>query len=334
MNSIPRKILVVDLAFIGDLLMSTPALTCLRRAFPAAEIDMLVASGSRPVIERNPDINSISSSGVKRGGWGVIRDEAQRLSKERYDLAISLHRGHGTLMMLKLAGIPRRIGFTNGGRGIFLTGGIPFDLYRHRSWNALRLLEKALGIEVDYRTPTRLVLDPESVENIENLLRGLPQSAGIVAINPNAAWATKRWLPERFAQVADSLADKGLTPVLIGGSKEQHVAERVKTAVNHAPVDLTGKTTLDDLAALLARSRCLITNDSGPMHIAHAVSTPVVAIFGPTDPARCGPWLSPIEPLQASVDCAKCYRKTCWHLTCMREITAEAVLTTAQACIS
>jgi ADP-heptose:LPS heptosyltransferase len=98
-------------------------------------------------------------------------------------------------------------------------------------------------------------------------------------------------------------------------------------------MDFTGETTLDELAALLASSKCVVTNDSGPMHIAQALGMSVVSIFGPTDPGRCGPWLGKVEPFEASIDCAKCYRKTCWHLTCMKRVSAEDVLKRALKCI-
>ncbi len=327
------KILVVDLAFIGDLLMSTPALACLRRAYPQARIDILVSPGSSPVIEHNPDVDNVLTTSMKKRGWKGIREEARRLSGENYHLALSLHRAHGTLIMLRQAGIPIRIGFTHGGRGFFLTGGVPFQIQRHRSWNHLRLIEKGLSIDVDYSTSTRLDLDPRAVDTLQELLDGHDLRNGLVAINPNAAWATKRWTPEGFACVADGLSEDGCAPILIGGPNEKQVAEQVKRSSKRQIIDFTGETSLQELAALLSRCRMLVTNDSGPMHMARAVNTPVLPIFGPTDPARCGPWLGEIEPLQNALDCIKCYRKTCWHMTCMRKLDGQTVLRKAQECL-
>jgi heptosyltransferase II len=328
------KILVVDLAFIGDLLMTTPALTCLRKAFPNAEIDLLVSPGSAPVVELNKSISSVILSGMKKGGLESIKKEAKRISEKSYDLAISFHRGHGTLLMLKLAGIKQRIGYTNGGRGFFLSRGIGFELYKHRTWNNLRLLEKALSIEIDYQTPTVLDLDPSAVKTIDYALRDLGVSKEMVAINPNAAWVTKRWLPESFATVADMINQMGFTPVLVGGPKEVPIANLVKGAMKSEAVDFTGKTSLQELAVLLSRCKALVTNDSGPMHIGQAVGIPIVSIFGPTNPTRCGPWLGKIEPVQAEIDCIKCYRKTCWHLTCMKRASVEKVVKRLQYCLN
>jgi heptosyltransferase-2 len=328
------RILVVDLAYIGDLLMSTPALACLRRAFPEARIEILVSPGSRAVIERNPDVNEVLTTDMKRGGVRAAGDEAGRIAERNYDLALCFHRGHGTLMMLRKAGIRRRVGFTNGGRGFFLTGGIPFELWRHRAWNHLRLVEKSLGVEVDYSQRTRLDIEPDAEKSVKRLLDGVDGGSGFVAINPNAAWATKRWLPERFAEVADKLAGSGLKPLLIGSPGEERVASQVKARMKTEALDFTGRTSLSELAALLKQCRLIVTNDSGPMHMAQALGVPVVSIFGPTDPGRCGPWGGGCEPVQASLDCIKCYRKTCWHLSCMRSVGADQVVDRSLSCIS
>jgi heptosyltransferase-2 len=333
-SATPRSILVVDLAFIGDLLMTTPALACLRKAFPDATIDLLVSPGSRDVVERNPDVNRVLLTEMKHGGLGAIRKEAKRIGSGGYDLAVCFHRGHGTLAMLKMSGIPRRAGFTNGGRGIFLSGGVPFLLQRHRAWNNLRLLEKTLGIEVDYSTPTRFDIETSVTEKILERFPLLAESDRLVAINPNAAWPTKRWIPEGFAEVGNELVSRGFRIVLVGGPKEKHIAGQVKGSMKSSPIDLTGETTIQELGAVLAKSLCLVTNDSGPMHLGQAVGTKVVPIFGPTDPVRCGPWQGEIEPVQVQFDCIKCYKKTCWHHTCMVKITSKEVIERALACIS
>ncbi len=326
------KILVVDLAFIGDLLMSTPALANLRRGFPKARMEILVDPQSRPVIERNPSIDRVITSTSRKGSLAKLGGEAAVLAGERYDLGISFHRGHGSLMMLRKAGIPRRIGFTNGGRFVFLTGGIPFEIQRHRAWNHLRLIERCLSIDVDYNTLTEMVLDPTAVASIDERLKPA-DGARLVGINPNAAWPTRRWLPEGFAYVADRVSDFGRIPVLIGSPRERGVCNRVKARMKTRPLDFTGETTIDELAALLARCEILVTNDTGPMHIAHALGTPTLPVFGPTDPQRCRPWLGKIAPLQAELDCVKCYRKRCWHLSCMKNLGPEEVAQAALACI-
>ncbi len=328
------RILVVDLAYIGDLLMSTPALRNLRRAFPQASIDILVAAVGRPMIERNDSIDRVITTQIKSGGLAALRREAKWVAEEGYDLAVCFHRGHGSLLMLKMAGVPKRIGFTNEGRGLLLTAGIPFQLRRHRAWNHLRLLEKCLGIDIDYKTPTELKVDPEATASMDAKLAGQADGRRLVGINPNAAWPTKRWLPGRFAEVGDAIAEMGFLPVLIGSQKEKSISSAVKAAMKTGALDLTGETTLEELAALLERCEVLVTNDSGPMHMAHALGVPVVSIFGPTDPKRCGPWQGAIKPIQVDIDCIRCYRKSCWHLSCMRGVNSKSVIEAVKNCTS
>jgi len=328
------KILVVDLAFIGDLLMSTPAYANLRRAFPENHIDLLAAPGSRAIVESSGFFNRIFTSGIKKGGWKAIRLEAELTESERYDCVVAFHRGHGSLLMLKMAGVPFRIGFTHGGRGLLLTHGVRFDLYRHRTWNHLNLIDQCLPIEVDYSTPTYLKPSDDAVESVKGMIAEHAPGAKLAIINPNAAWPTKRWTPEGFAYVADALSEKGYLPVLVGSGREEHVCSSVAGTMKNTSWNLAGKTSLQELAALMAESEIAISNDSGPMHIAHAVGTLVVSIFGPTDPARCGPWHGEIEPIQHNLDCIKCYRKQCWHLKCMRELDRDKVLSATLKCIS
>ncbi len=328
------KILVVDLAYIGDLLMSTPAIACLRKAYPQAQIDILVSPGSKGVIERNPDVNTVFVTDMKKRGWDGIREEAGKVRNLGYDLAISFHRAHGSLLMLRMSGVKHRTGFTNSGRGLMLTGGVKFQIQSHRAWNHLRLLEKGLGIEVDYTTPTRLDLDPVAVEFVESRLGEINSGNGLIAVNPNAAWSTKRWTPEGFASVCDRLTAEGFTAILIGSPAERHISEAVRKLSKSEIIDWTGETSLQQLAALFSKCRLVISNDSGPMHMAQATGTEVVPIFGPTDPSRCGPWLGKIEPIQKEMDCIKCYRKRCWHHGCMKEITGKRVNESLLECLS
>jgi len=327
------RILIVDLAFIGDILMSTPAYKNIRSSFPDAFIDVLVAPACRPIVENINIFNRVWATGMKTGGVKSIQVEQELTRAECYDIVICFHRGHGTLIMLYMAGVPERVGFTNQGRFLFLTHGIPFRLERHRAWNHLKLLEECLPIEIDYNIPTFMNPDDESLSKIDEIIDQNARGKPLIAINPNAAWPTKRWLPEGFAKVADCIAEMGYTPVLIGSPKEKNISAQVLAGTSAEILDLTGRTSLKELAALFSRCDAAISNDSGPMHLANAVGTPVVSIFGPTDPERCGPWLGKIPPIQADNDCSKCYRKRCWHLTCMQKVTSEEVMESLGECI-
>ena len=328
------RILVVDLAYIGDLIMSTPAFANLRRSFPGATIDLMTSSGSCAIIEGSPVFNEILTATFKKSGWNAVRREASRIAERKYDLAISLHRAHGTLLMLWLARIPQRVGFSHGGRGFFLTKGVPFELYKHRAWNHLNLLQKCIDMEVDFNTPTSIGITPETIIAAKKILDPHSDIRPWAAINPNASWPTKKWLLQGFAEVGDYLADSGFNVLLIGSKSDKETCEELAALMKSKPVDISGLTTLPELAGILSLCDLLVTNDSGPMHIGQAVGTKVISIFGPTDPSRCGPWLSEIEPIQVVIDCIKCYRKRCIHMSCMEKLKVEGIIRAIDNCIS
>ncbi|MCX6644767.1 MAG: lipopolysaccharide heptosyltransferase II [bacterium] len=328
------KILAVDLAYIGDLIMSTPAYANLRKAYPGATIDLLVAPSSRQIIEDNIFFNEILTATFKKSGWRAVKREAARIAERKYDLAISFHRAHGSLLMLMLARIPKRIGFSHGGRRFFLTSGVPFELNKHRAWNHLNLLHKCLDIEVDFMTPTSVGISPDTIEQARQILGKYSQTGPWAAINPNASWPTKKWTPDGFATVGDYLAGRGFKVVLIGGPGDKQSCAEIKTLMKSDSLDLSGETSLPELSAILKLCDLLVTNDSGPMHIGQAVGTKVIAIFGPTDPARCGPWLSKIEPVQLDIDCIRCYKKECSHMSCMKNLEKDRVIRVIEICIS
>ncbi|HEX9745847.1 MAG TPA: lipopolysaccharide heptosyltransferase II [bacterium] len=325
------NILIVDIAFIGDLLMSTPAIECLRKHFPDSKIDILVAPQCVDVIEDNSDINDVLVTRMKSGGLDAILEESARIKDRKYDSVICFHRGHGTLFMLFKSGIKNRIGFTHGGRGFFLTGGVPFQILKHRTWNHLHLLEQGAGIPVDYSFPAKMVVIDEAIASVRDKLNGTDSDKGIYAVNPNAAWKTKRWHPERFAELINKIGNSGIQPVLVGANSDIDTVKLVESMVNFPLLNLTGQTSLKELAALFSICRFVVTNDSGPMHIAQAVGSKVISIFGPTDPRRCGPWMSENSPIQAEIDCIRCYRKSCWHMSCMKKIATDQVLDAARS---
>ena len=328
------KILVIGHAYIGDLLLDTPAIHCLRKAFPSARIDLLAHQRSRAVVENNPDLSNIlkmemwAQSQTWKRNLSVMREAAKRIAEEKYDLAILFHRSEVPMITLKMAGIPNRIGFINGSRRFLLTAGTKYNLYKHISCNMLKLLKYGLGIKVDYSTPLQLRPDPTVVEAMEARLNKIAPNGIFVGVNPNSNGLLKNWPEENFAFTADGLAELGYIPILIGGPNEKMITEKVRKAMKSEAVDFCGSTSIAELIALISKCKFLVTNDSGPMHIGYALKIPTYAIFGPTDPARCGPWAIESKVFQAKIDCIKCYRKYCWHMTCMREIRPKTVLDT------
>jgi lipopolysaccharide heptosyltransferase II len=195
------------------------------------------------------------------------------------------------------------------------------------------LVAKSLGAEVS----NPICSIPTSVQDekaVDDLLKavGLSNSRDYVAMNPTARWWTKRWPIERFAQLADLIQDSGFPVVLIGAESDIPEIQRLQSLTRRSPVSIAGRTSLKQLAAFLRRGRLVITNDSGPMHLAAALGTPVVALFGPTDPARTGPYryLSPSIThfvVRKPVECSPCLSRSCrmGDHRCMMQVEVEDV---------
>jgi len=201
------------------------------------------------------------------------------------------------------------------------------------------LTAKYLGADPGEVKPSEFSLphDTQAEMRVEVLLAaaGVQAGATLVAMNPSARWDTKRWPSESFAAVGDRLQqDEATRVVLIGGRDERPVGKQVMRAMQTAPIDLMGQTTLKELIALLRRARLLVTNDSGPMHLAAAVGTPVIALFGPTDPARTGPYGAGHTVLRSAVPCSPCFSRRCTNaveLECLTSIRPENVIEAAMS---
>jgi len=198
------------------------------------------------------------------------------------------------------------------------------------------LVAKAVGAEESGAAEFRFRLPKTDHDEVDLLLRrsGVTPGTGWVAMNVSARWPTKRWPAESFAEVADRLQQDGHGPVvMIGGPEERADVAAVSAMMKSSPIDLTGATTVGLLPALLSKASMLITNDSGPMHIAAAVGTPVVAIFGPTSAVRTGPYGVGHEVLTGNVPCRPCFSRTCHNtlqLECLRTVLPQQVLTAAR----
>jgi lipopolysaccharide heptosyltransferase II len=183
----------------------------------------------------------------------------------------------------------------------------------------------------------RLRILPEDHKAVADLLarHGVSEKTRWIAINPFARWPTKRWPPESFARVADQIQQQGWgRAVLLGGRGDRSQAQEIVQRMHTAAVDVTGETPIKLLPALLKSAAVLLTNDSGPMHIAAAVGTPVVALFGPTNPSRTGPYGSRHTILQHKIPCSPCYSRRCHnasHLECLVSISEDTVLGAVRA---
>jgi heptosyltransferase I len=341
------NILIVKLSAIGDVVHTLPSLTALRRLYPQAHITWVVEAAAADLITGHPALDRVLVSrrkywqedlkkGYFRKNIKEIRSFVAALRERHYDLVIDFHGLFKSAVLVWLSGGTRKLGFDSlqEGSGLFYTEKIPEDLEKHavdRYLDFPAYLETQGGeLPEDAHAPEFLIPgDDYHPRKIEALLSKshLDSAAPFVAINPVALWDTKLWRKDNFALLADRIAEELHIPVVITGSAwEKPYAEGIMKKVKTAKVvDLTGQTTLKDLACLYRQAALVVTTDSGPMHIAAAVGTSVVALFGPTDPRRTGPYGSGHTVIRKALPCSPCFRKECTTRECMEGITVAEV---------
>jgi len=333
------KILVRVPNWVGDALLATPAIHALRNSFPRAHIAVLAKPWVAPLFSASPDVDEIITyeRPGRHSGLSGMRTLCRELRAKKFSLAVLLQNAFEAALIARWAGIPQRAGFAVDGRGLLLTHPVPIGGARkdlHHADYYLRLIE-SLGLDVRVSRRLRLTLPEESVTSAGRILNEPGpgwSDALLVGLVPGAQYGdAKRWLPERFAEVADRLSETTGSRTLVFGSKgeQQLVRESVRLMKTQA-VDLSGRTTLLEAAALLARCAVVITNDSGLMHVASALSVPLVAIFGPTDPNATSP-LGKTSRLVIAEDvpCSPCLKRSCPEKkghACMKAVGVDEVL--------
>jgi len=282
-----QKILVVQTAFIGDVVLTLPLIQQTATLFPQSEIHVVTIPTSVPLVETHRDVRRVwvFKKRTEHRGVAALWHFAQQLKKEQFELALVPHRSLRSALLVWLARIPRRVGFDrSAGRWLF-TDVIPYPTGVHEiernlqllrpfwKWKGERILPNIFFTEQDYDNVQRWLHQHELMEQ------------EFIALAPGSIWATKRWLPERFAQLADELHNLGWPVVLIGGPQDVALAEHIRSLAQQPIINAAGEFSVRESALLLQYARLLVSNDSAPMHLAVAVRTPVVAIFGPTVPA-------------------------------------------------
>jgi lipopolysaccharide heptosyltransferase I len=368
-----RRILLIKLSAVGDVVHTVPVLNKLRRRYPSARIDWLVTPAIAELIRHHPAVNNVvlftrqDWSMPWRPGWpalGRVAKLVRELRRARYDLIVDMHGQFRTAFFTLAAGAPVRIGFDRPRAQVWSASErtFPADAYKHAwrgareaSWIAYthRIAVPTLDVHaVDrYLSVGRMLglddgpadfsfpIPAAAAARVEALLRanGIASGSELLLCAPGTNWETKHWSADRFAEVARHFLARGRHVVLIGSERERAVCARVAGAAPGS-VDLCGQTTLTELAALVRRSGGCITNDSGPMHMAVALDRPVVSIFGPTDALWIGPYGRPGAVLRADLACAPCYLRQlrqCRHgHACMSEITAAAVIARMEAILA
>jgi heptosyltransferase-2 len=351
MKKPPEKILIRGVNWIGDAVLTTPALHTIRKAFPESHIALLVKPWVADIFKGNPDINETIIYEEKfQGIIGKIR-LVRMLSKKGFNMAILLQNAFDAALITYLAGIPERIGYIRDYRRPLLTKPISLTkdiLKKHHVYYYLNILNEAFGIETDYIKP-HIYLKEEEINQAKNLLNSkllTRNSEVLIGINPGATYGSaKRWLPERFAVIIQkAINELGAKIILFGSTFEAEIASEIimqstepglqntdtSSRITHYAsriLNMTGKTMLRELIALINECDVFITNDSGPMHIASALNVPVVAIFGSTDKNTTGPLGEGHIIISKDLHCSPCLKRECpeGHLKCMKDITTDEV---------
>jgi lipopolysaccharide heptosyltransferase I len=346
----PNSILIVKLSAIGDVVHSLPLLEVLRKNFPEARIDWLVEEEGSQIIEGHKDLDRVIVS--HRKSWQKrflrvnqkaavlkeIREFIGSLRTLQYDLVIDLQGLFKSGLLTGLSRGRRKIGFTGGGKEgsyLFLTERPHFFDYDKHALDRYLAAAESLSCTIN-SFKGEIPIRPIDKERVDRLLRhhSLDQEV-MVAINPVARWATKLWDEQNYAPLADKLQRELSCKVLFTGSKgDRPLIARIVERMETHPLNLAGEVNLKELAYLYTRCRLVISTDTGPMHIAAAMNTPVVALFGPTAPWRTGPYGRAHRVIREELSCSPCFKKKCSHRSCMSSITVDRVFGTAKESIS
>jgi heptosyltransferase-2 len=333
-----RRILVRAVNWVGDAVMTTPALGLIRENFPRAEITLLANPLVSQLLSPHPAVDRVITfhrNGVHGGIAGRFR-LAGEIRKRNFDAAIILPNSFDSALVPWLAGIATRLGKSSDGRGFMLSGRY------HPSRQVLS------GHEVEYycdlvRTfgmtgpagKPLIITTPAEDRNAATTLAesGIAPGEFLLGINPGAAFGSaKRWYPERFAEVAGRLAGEWNARIIIfGGPVETEIAAAIEERLSGPGcLNMAGRTGMRELLALIRRCNFFITNDSGPMHIAAAFGVPLVAIFGPTDHTGTAPYSDRAVIVRKEFECAPCKLRVCpTDHQCMTAVTADDVVSAA-----
>ncbi|GJL58430.1 MAG: glycosyl transferase family 9 [Nitrospirales bacterium] len=328
-----KRLLLIKLRYIGDVVLSTPLLPILHKRFPDASLTFLVNPGTESVLWGNPYLDHIMV--LPRENWCQQFECYQVLRQTRFDGVVDLTDGDRSAFLSFWTGAAVRLGFNreNRWRGKLYTRVLPsaYGSMHMVDYHAQAL--PAFGISDPVGNP-ELYLRPEDHDQGDRLMDSLQiGEAPLALLHPPARYANKAWPLERFAALADWLADQGAVVALIGHQSEMLIGERIVDLTKSKPRNVMGQTRLRQLAALMTRSALLIGNDGGPMHMAAAVGCPVLGLFGPSDPYVWGPRGGNVSVIYKGLDCEKCVHDGCsrGEEGCMRQISVEEVCRAARS---
>lgn len=334
-----KRILITRTDRLGDVVLSTAVVRHLKKLYPSSYIAFMVRPENKDVVLNNPDLDEVivyDKKGKEKSFLNTIKF-ALSLKKKNFDIGIALHPTNRVHIIMFLAGIPLRIGYDRK-MSMLLNKRVPHVKHygdKHEASYNFELLEGA-GFDVkEADIKPYIVTSKEEKLLVDRVYSDLKLGDNVIAIHPGASCASKRWDARGFAEVADELKKKYSSNIaLIGADETASFSNAVKDAMRSPAIDLTGNFLVGELAEFLSRCRLFVSNDSGPVHVAVAVGTPTVVIFGRKDPGlspkRWGPLGEKSRILHGDAGCKKCLAHDCLRdYACLKAVTAQEVIKAA-----
>jgi heptosyltransferase-3 len=333
----PNRILVIKLKQPGDVLVATPVIAALKEAWPESHLSFLVPKGCEEMVSGHPGLDALLVVDRRRQSWTQTWRFVRSLRRQRFDLVIELSGGDRGAIYSWLTGARERIGFAHPGQPVWQRRGC-FTLLVPRPPLKMHLVEQNLetlrALGLNPRKPRlQFFWDPQVEDRVREWLRahGL-RPKGFVVMHPGAGWRFKCWTPAGYARVLEALWHDWHLPVVLTGTRAPHEQELLNAILQEStvsPLNLAGNLTLKELGALIHQARFFFGADSAPMHLAAAVATPAVALFGPSGAYNWGPWGDGHLVIQAEWDCVPCGRDGCQGSKvsrCLTELSPDEVL--------
>lgn len=324
-----NRILVIQTAFLGDVILATPVLKALKITFPGAQVDVITIPETSIIFENNPNVSGQLIFDKKQSIKKIISffRTVALLRKNRYDAAISIQSSITSTMLMVFGGIPVRVGFE---RQKFLTRKVTEKSDIHTRVRYLRLLEPFS--QNIFNSQTEIFWSHQEEQKAQNLVESYKKNDYfLIGIAPGSVWHTKKWLKEYFVELLKLLTDKQVKIFMIGGKNETLLCSEIIEQSNNSATIVAGSFSAIESAALVSKLDLMITNDSAPLHIANAVKTDVIAFFGPTMPNHgFYPYRENDKIMEIDLYCRPCSKhggKKCpeKHFRCMRDITPQMV---------
>lgn len=323
------RILIVKLSSFGDVLHALPTLEALRDLYPQGRLTWLVEAAYAPLLQGHPALDHVWLAPRLRprqifagANPTLITGLVRQLRAHRFDVVIDLQGLLKSAVWVALARSARKVGYDQTREGSYrvISERVdPFDPEAHAVRRYLHLAHY-LGAEVN---PPRFRLGLGAAAKVSHLLPG-GETGGLAVLHPGSRWPSKLWPAAAWAQLGDWLSrEHGLQVAITGSAADQKLTADILRQMREPVIDLAGRTSLAELAAVLRRARLAVTTDTGAMHLAAALGTPVAALFGPTSPWRTGPFGQGHQVVRLALDCSPCFRRRCPNPRCLSDLAPE-----------